>query len=227
MDHKGVTILVPVLDRVQNWEPLIQSINANTEDPWIIFIQSPNREVKDKLTELFIKYDNVEYFTMQNATTKGDYARKINKASNMVFSEWFFTGADDLRFYPNWFENAMNLANDNVHVIGTNDMGSRRVMKGLHSTHTLVRTEYAREHGLTVEQKPGLVLCETYWHEFVDDELVGMAKKLGVWAFAYDSFVEHMHPCWGKGVDDASYQQQGERMAYSRATFENRQKLWT
>lgn len=224
----GVTILMPVLDRVQGMEKVIKSANENTKDPHIIIVNSPGREaVKEELQRLFKLYVNVEWRTINVTHQPGDYARKINLALEWVFTDWFLTGADDIKFHPNWFENAMKVATDGIQVIGTNDLGSQRVMQGHHSTHTLVNTEYARDKGLTIDNMPGEVMSPQYWHEYMDDELVGVAKKRGIWAFAGDSIVEHLHPNWGKAETDSSYVQQRIRMLTSKGTYYMRRRAWT
>ncbi len=225
--QEGVTVVVPVLDRVQNLAPLMESICANTIDPYVMFVYSPGKdEVKAELSRLFNLYPNMEYRRCPVSTPKGDYARKVNLCLDQVFTQWLFTGADDLKFHPNWFENAMRVATDNIHVIGTQDLGNPRVLQGIHSTHTLVRTKYAREFGLTVDGTPGNVLCTGYWHEYCDDELVGVAKKRGIWAFAHDSIVEHMHPNWGKANTDDSYNLQGTRLVESKGLYAQRKLRW-
>ena len=168
----------------------------------------------------------MEYRRCPVSTPIGDYARKVNLCVSQVFTEWLFTGADDLKFHPNWFENAMKVRTEDKFVIGTQDLGNPRVLRGIHSTHSLVHTEYAREYGLTVDNTPGVVLCQGYWHEYVDDELVGVAKKRGIYAFANDSIVEHMHPHWGKAENDSSYTAQDSRLAYSRPLYTRRKGMW-
>lgn len=96
--------------------------------------------------------------------------------------------------------------------------------RGVHSTHTLVQRRYVDKYG-TIDQ-PGQVLHEGYVHEFCDDELVGTAKKRGVWAFAADSVVEHLHAHYLKAPMDDLYAAQGERMDASRDLFRKRERLW-
>lgn len=225
---KGVTVIVPVLDRIDNWEPLVKSINDNTNDAYIIFVRSPGLDKpKTALLDIFNKYDNTDIRRNPSVTGPGDYAKKINLVAPFVFTEWFLCGADDLKFHPNWFENAMKVATDEVHVIGTNDLGNPRVLEGRHSTHSLIRTEYVKEYGLTADCRVGEVLHTGYWHEYVDDELCGVAQKRNIWAFAQDCIIEHLHPHWGKAEYDESYNQQSMRMTYSRSLFLSRKKLWT
>lgn len=136
-----------------------------------------------------------------------------------------FLGADDLRFHPGWLEAAKAELDVGVGVVGTNDLGSPRVMRGAHSTHSLVTREYADVFG-TID-RPGRVLHEEYPHEFVDDELVATAKFRGAWRFASKARVEHLHPSWGKAPMDALYALQADRMSVGRRIYRRRSRMWT
>lgn len=155
---------------------------------------------------------------------RGDYAYKINTAIEMTDFQYVFTGADDLEFHAGWFEAACRKMGPGTGVVGTNDLGSPRVMAGDHATHMLVRTMYVRQFG-TIDNESGF-FHEGYWHEYVDDEAVATAKKRGAWAHAGDSVVEHLHPSHGKAQLDRMYRQQGERLMYGRRIFRNREYLW-
>jgi hypothetical protein len=117
------------------------------------------------------------------------------------------------------------MADQTVGVVGTNDLGNARVMAGEHSTHSLVRRSYIDEQGTIDEQ--GKVLCEAYWHEYVDDEFVKTSMARHAWAFAEDSHVEHLHPGWGKAPMDALYEMQRMRMKHGRRVFWRREQMWS
>lgn len=225
----SVTIIVPVLKRPQNVKPLVKSINENTKDCQILFVMSPEYKALylDTLIEVFDETDNVEFMTLSVRCDYGDYARKINFGLRNSCTDWVFTGADDLKFHSDWFDNAMKIADDNIHVIGTQDLGNSRVLLGKHSTHSLIRAEYARKIGLTAEHEGGLIYSPAYPHEYMDDELVGIAKNRGIWKFSFDSVVEHMHPNWGKASEDDSYAQQGTRMVIGKNVMYTRRNRWT
>jgi hypothetical protein len=107
-------------------------------------------------------------------------------------------------------------------VVGTNDLGNKRTVRGEHSTHTLVRRSYIDTVGGVIDQPPGVLLNEQYPHSWVDDEFIQTAMARGVYAHAYDSHVEHMHWLWGKGEDDPTYalgaagHRAGKRLFYAR-----------
>src|SRR5438477_8035115 len=217
---KELAILIPALRRPQNVQPLVQSIRATTKvDYEIVFVLSPGDEAERKAVE----ESNSTFYVMDaNYEGKGDYARKINFGYSMSDAEWYFTGADDLRFHPWWFENAMRIG---TCVIGTNDLGNPRVKAGMHSTHSLVNKQYIVEQG-TIDE-PNKILHEGYPHEYVDDEFVETAKRRGCWGLALASHVEHLHPFWGKAQTDDLYEASGQwRLRASRLLYARRRHLW-
>lgn len=219
-----LAILIPVLRRPQNIAPLVESIYSSTQEPFeILFIVSPgdHGEISEleKLKQFYIVMD-------ASYEGNGDYARKINHGFNKVEAEWYFLGADDLRFHPLWFEVAMETyEKTGACVIGTNDLGSPVVMAGQHATHSLVLGEYIRECG-TIDE-PGKVLHESYHHNFCDSELTATARWRGAWAFATNSRVQHHHPDWDRNIiRDEVYQIGKKSFRIDQQYFERRKRLW-
>jgi len=217
----AVVVIVPMLHRAHRVDPLLESIEAATPEPHrVIFACTPDD------TAVIAAVDAAGADRVDVAWQRlGDYARKINAGYRASTEPLLFLAADDLRFHPSWLERAAQRLTDGVGVVGTNDMCSARVMAGEHATHCLVTRAYADDFG-TVDA-PGQVLYEGYPHEYVDDELVGTAKKRGAWAFAPDSIVEHLHPMNGKAPMDDLYAAQGARMRAGRNTYLRRRRLWT
>lgn len=216
----NVAIIVPMLGRPHHIEPLLASIRSTCPQAEVVFACSPGDD--QVLLELHRRGERV--FTVPGPRP-GDYARKINAGFRRTTNEVLFLGASDLLFHPGWAEAIERQLQPGIGVVGTNDLGSKRVMAGLHSTHSLVTRDYADRFG-TIDQ-PGLVLFEGYEHEYVDDELVQTAMHRGAWAFAEDAHVEHLHPAWGKAPTDQLYRKQRERMRRSRVLYQQRRHLWT
>jgi hypothetical protein len=214
-----VVIVVPILARAHRVAPLVDSIRATCDARIVFAVTTTDRLVHQAVDAAGCKRIAVA------PTQRGDYARKVNAVYRATTEPLIFLGADDLRFHPGWLEAARSQLLPGIGVVGTNDLGSPRVMAGEHATHSLVTRAYADEHGTL--DGPGAILCERYVHEYVDDELVGTAKLRGAWAFAVDSHVEHLHPNWGKGKMDKLYAQQGRRMRADRALHQQRARLWT
>lgn len=216
-----VVIIVPVLRRPHRVAPLLESIDAATpEDHRVLFVCSAG----DTAEIAAVESAGGEHIEIPDRR-RGDYAVKVNTAYRSTVEPLLFLGADDLAFHAGWFDRAVARIRGRVQVVGTNDLGNPRVMAGHHATHSLVTRCYVDELG-TIDES-GKVLHDGYEHEFVDDEFVGTAKHRGVWAFAADSIVEHLHPNWGKAPTDPLYDAQVRRMRASRRTFLNRRRMWT
>ena len=218
-DGTGLVILVPMLGRPHRVGPLLDSIDQSTPAATVVFLLShSDRTVRRTVEQAGRAFYEVGYRPV------GDYARKINYGVRVTSGPWLFTAADDLRFHPGWFEAALAMAQSDVGVIGTNDLGNPRVLAGDHATHFLVARWYTE---LGTMDRPGELMCTDYPHEFVDDEFVETAKRRGMWAMALNAHVEHLHPNWGKARTDALYQQQPARMRMGQSIYRRRMRLWS
>ncbi len=217
-----LVILIPMLGRPHRVEPLLANIREQTPEAHVLFMLTPgDRDVRHEVTLGHAEWREVPRLP------NGDYARKINIGYRHTAQPYIFTGADDLRFHPGWYKAALApfmRSDTRVGVVGTNDLGAPRVMRGEHSTHSLVARWYA---DLGTIDQPNKIYHEGYAHEYVEDELVQTARKGGAWAFAADPIVEHLRPDWGKAPSDPMYARQRERMRRGRALFVRRSKLWT
>lgn len=214
-----VDVLIPVLNRPGRVAPLVESLTASQEDTTLraVFVCSP----RDRKEQEAVEATDARLLITPWVPGHGDYAKKINYAFRHTTEEWVFLAADDLCFCPGWADKALA---HHGHVIGTNDLGNSRVTAGDHATHNLVSRRYIVELG--VVDRPGDVLHEGYWHNFCDDELVGTARARGVWKFARDSWVEHLHPHWGKADPDDTYKRGQMNFEADRQLFRARQRLW-
>lgn len=211
-------IIVPVLGRPHRVSPLMKNVAGTTKDYRLLFVVST-----DDTQELeALQKAGADFLVVPSK--RGSWACKINDGFKITNAPWVFTGADDLAFHPDWFERALRWVDDTIHVVGTNDICNHRVMSGQHSTHTLFRRKYVEEWG-TIDQ-PGLVMHEGYKHDFTDDEAVATAKARGVYAHAYDSIVEHLHPLAGKAEDDDTYRKGRKHSSEGRRLFTKRKTLW-
>lgn len=154
----------------------------------------------------------------------GDFAAKINLGYRSTTEPLLFVGADDIDFAPGWFEAARLALRPGIGIVGTQDAGNPRVLRGEHATHFLVTRAYADAHG-TIDG-PGAVLHEGYSHNFCDTECVATAKSRSAWAFAHEAVVEHLHPHWSKGADDEVYRIGQAGFQRDRRLYQRRCRLW-
>lgn len=223
-------VVLPVLGRPHRALPLLRSLRDATPEPFavrVVATAGDKRVVESyRAAGQELGLDLVLDTLVPRAA--GDYAHKVNQAYRVSDEPFLFLGADDLDFKPGWWSSARSIMEryPTVGVVGTNDLApTERSRTGEHSTHCVVRRSYVEAHGLITGEDA--ILFEGYHHEYVDDELVGTAKKRGAWAYCFESVVEHLHPHWGKAPTDRLYQQQARRMAKSRALFQQRRRLWT
>lgn len=226
----GATLLmiIPVVQRPHRAAPVFESIQRATPPgvARVLFVGNHGDEPEHEAC----RATGADLMVI-GVRRDGDYARKVNAAYRASTEPLLFLGADDLDFHPGWFEAVMRRIDAGAAVVGTNDLGNPRVMRGEHATHCVVTRDYVDRFG-TIDQ-PGEVLHEGYAHEYCDDELVGTAKMRQAWAFAEDAHVEHLHPNWlgsdgkPKAPSDHLYSDQRRRMRQSRPLYLRRRQMWT
>jgi hypothetical protein len=226
----AIMVVVPVLGRAKAIRPLIESLRASSSESWyLLFLCSPGDATVEECESHTRDEKNMQtWIVTWTPEVGGDWARKINYAATQTYvgeDGFYLLGATDLRFHPGWDRAALRVAEETgVGVIGTNDLGNATVMRGHHSTHPLVRGDYAREWG-TIDEK-GKILHEGYLHQWVDTELCETAMARGQWAFAADSRVEHLHPFWHKGEMDDTYKKALSTTHEDHRLYGKRRRLW-
>lgn len=209
-----IDILIPVLNRPHRVAPLLASLEC-TELPYTVtFLLSPGDDVEREAVEA----SGEDFIQTDWPAGKGDFARKTNLGFQSTCAEYVFLGADDLEFLPHWDIRAVEaLEAGGFGVCGTQDGGNPQVKAGLHATHSLVRRAYIEECGGTWTDGPGVVYHEGYEHQWVDAELVAVAKERGCWVFAHGSHVIHHHPMWDRRVArDLTYAKALDQSAATR-----------
>lgn len=199
-----IDILVPVLGRPQNAQPLVDSIRANTtSDHKIWFICSTGDEEQRSAASA----TEADYVIIaQWPSGPGDYSRKINHAYRGLRivrdpEDFVFTAADDVEFTPEWDLRILEVAQQTgAGMVGSNDDANPVVKRGKHSTHTLFSRDYVDTVGATFFDGPGVVFHEGYKHQWVDTEAVKAAIDRRQWAYARRSVVRHHHPFYDKSV---------------------------
>jgi hypothetical protein len=201
-----IALLVPVLGRPHQIKPVFDSItSATSTEHRVIFICSPRasdqvghdacRAIPEAIT-----------ITVPWEPGRSDYALKLEAGFDQTDEEWLFQGATDLVFYAGWDVQALAVARQSkCGVIGTNDLGNPLVKRGRHSTHTLFTRDYIETYGGTADNS-GRIFSTAYDHQWTDSEFIETATLRRQFAFARRSIVEHLHPHWGKGDMDETYE---------------------
>jgi hypothetical protein len=119
--------------------------------------------------------------------------------------EWYLLIGDDVHFHRGWYFAFLEAAKDpDAGLISSNDMGNPYVLAGTHATHPFISTKYVEEQGASWDG-PGHICHTGYRHWWVDEEWSVKAIHDGVFRYAPDCKIEHLHPTWGKGQQDETY----------------------
>lgn len=214
-----VAVVVPVLSRPENVKSLVDSLRASSGLAEAYFVC----DADDAAEQAAVLAAGGQVITFKG-DRPGTFAEKANLGYDRTVEPWLFLCGDDVRFYPGWYDQAISVASQfGANVVGTNDLGNPRVLRGEHATHMLVRRSYVDEVGASWDG-PGVLCHEGYRHWYVDDEIVTAAKQRGVWQMALGSVVEHLHPRWGKAQVDDVYRIGQESTARDRDLFQRRAK---
>lgn len=217
---KDVAVFIPTFGRPHELSRVVDNLYENTTSDLfdLYFIV----EKGDQAT-----IDAIKPLRAKMIINEGQpcYADAINTAYHKTREPYFFTGADDLGFYPEWLEQALSKMDDNIAVVGTNDLGGIPIGEQRDSTHYLVKREYIKKQSGVVDMKDTVLY--PYKHNWTDKEFIETARLRNAYVYCPDSKTEHNHWAWGKAQMDATYKRGNESSAEDERTFKNRQHLWT
>lgn len=216
----AVAVIVPTLGRPQNAAPFMESLQATAPTATAYAVHDPG----DEATVQAWKAAGAELVNLgdhRELDRPGSFAERVNVGYAVTDQPWLFTTGDDVRFAPGWLSNALIVGGKHYQVIGTNDLGTPRVIAGHHSPHLLIRRDYVDERGASWDG-PKVVAHEGYRHWYVDDEIVTVAKLRAVWIMARSAVVEHLHPWFGKAKTDWVYELGQRHQDADEAHFEAR-----
>jgi hypothetical protein len=192
-----IAVVVPVLGRPNRAEPFMESLRASTDNATVYAVVSG----MDTRTQSAWIVAGANVLSAFGST----FSEKVNYAYSQTSEPWLFLTGDDVAFHVGWADELLRVAAETgALVVGSNDLANPRSEDGSHSPHMLVSRQYIADSGASWDG-PGVVCHEGYRHMFVDDEIVTVAKQRGVFAFAKDAVVEHLHPVAGKSEVDATY----------------------
>jgi hypothetical protein len=204
-----IAIFVPTLYRAHNLPRLISSIEETSNCN--IYFMCPEDDFD---TIEIVK--NYKYWT-----DLGDmrYVKRIQHMYENTDEDWFLLGSDDIVFHPMWLEMAHDLMDD-YSVISFNDLCN----PSLPGTNFLIRRKYIEEQSGVIDS-PNTVLCQEYYHNFCDNELVGTANSRGQF-FHCGGIIEHRHPMSGKDPYDEIYSMAQSNFHADAEIFHRRSRLW-
>ena len=218
-----IDVIVPVLGRPENAQPLVDSLTASEADAQVTFICTGGDKPQIRACE----DTGCRTIIVGWKAGAGDYGRKINEGFSLTDSDYILNGADDIEFSRGWDTIALRMMKGRVGVVATNDKANRQVMRGEFGTHCLISRAYIDEYGGTGDRVPGVVLHEGYDHNFVDRELCDVARSRRAYAFAATAVVSHRHPIWKTAEWDRTYRKGGARFRDDQRLYTQRTALWS
>lgn len=223
---RPIVVAVPVLARPQNAQPVVASLELS--DPRglcrPLFITGPGdlRQIEA------CHATGADVLMLGTPPGHADFALKIQAAFDASTEPFLFQAADDVEFTPGWAEAVLYAIDRDggYGVCGTDDQANPMVMRGQHSTHSLIRRTYVDECGASWDG-PGTVFSMAYHHLWTDSELVELAKLRGCFTFCADAVVKHSHPIFDRSVEmDDTYRRGSEHARSDREIFHARQAEW-
>lgn len=219
-----VDVIVPVLARPHRAQPFLDSL-WSTIDPDQVGLLVVADDTDTATVAAWSGRAPVLLYPSRSGV--GSFPRKVNYGygafrGGAYRADWVLLVGDDVRFHPGWLDAALDRAAETgAQVVGTNDLGAPRVLAGEHTTHPLIARRYIEACGASWDG-PGVVCHEGFRHSYVDDEVVLAAKQRDVWTFAANAIIEHLHPAFGKGETDGTYEIGAASMAGDQVLFEQR-----
>lgn len=223
-----IDILTPTLWRHDRLAGLVANIHETTIAAHIItFVVEPDDAATlTTVDELMAVDPRVRLVLNERPNLAGAFATAVPT----ITATWWFLSDDDAIYTPGWDAECFRVLDDHPDacVIGTNDLHNPLVTAGTTATHILVRTDYIRDVGGTIDLGPGVVCCEEYNHNFLETEIVEAARQRGVWQPCMTAVVEHRHWSFGLAEYDATYEhgwKQGDVERADRAVWAVRRQL--
>jgi hypothetical protein len=208
-------VIVPVMNRPASAAPFMRYMRASTGLANVYAICDP----PDTSTQDAWRDAGANVIISDRGYT---FAQKVNCGYEHTSEPVLFFTGDDIHPYPGWLDHAQHvMVRDGVGLVATNDLGNARVTSGEHATHPLISRQYIDERGASWDG-PKTVAHEGYGHWYVDEEWSWVAKLRGEFGAALGSVVEHLHPIWGKGDDDATYRRGQASVNADRLLWERR-----
>lgn len=213
----AVDVLVPVLHRPHRAAPFMDSLRASGADCDVWAIAEP----ADRATRRAWRLAGAHVLICPRPP--GSFAQKINDGFRHTRAPWVLMVGDDVQFHPGWLPAAMAHAARGALVIGTQTAGT--IPDG-GTPHPVINRAYVVERGASWDG-PGVLCHEGYRHNFVDVEIALAAQDRGVWAYATDAVIEHLHHVHGgKAPVDSVYELGTSFLARDRRHFERRHGLF-
>jgi hypothetical protein len=216
----SLSVVVPTLGRPHRISKLTINLLDNTPDAdWEVIwvIDTDDFESQKAVAEL-------RRAGCGTRLCSGTFPHKMNVGVADATKDLILPGGDDMYFRKGWYEKVLKEFQDPaIQVVGTNEL-TAKTKSGDHSNFPVVRRSYIEDPGSSWGQK-GLLFFEGYHHNFVETEVISLARARGAWKFAHDSIIEHHHPNWGTRERDETDRRGGQNRFYEDERIFNARSL--
>lgn len=192
----SVAVVVPVMNRPASAAPFMETLRASLRERSAVEVYAV-ASWDDKATAAAWEAEGAN--VVRGAVVS--FASKANLAYQSTREPWLLFTGDDVAFHAGWLEACMTAGAKGA-VVSTNDC--HRTDLDRLAIHPFVDRTYIELLGASWDG-PGVFAHEGYRHWCCDLEWSARANALGQLVYAPDARIEHMHPLWGKGVDDDTY----------------------
>lgn len=213
----SLAILVPVLWRPHRAKPTVEGFAATVPAATVYFI--PDEDDYEEIAAIEDAGGTILY-QGPGGDERESYSVKMNNGVRLTEEPLIYFGADDLAPQPGWFEAALAKLEGDIQVVATNDLID--YLNSPYSPHYIVTREYALQPTIDGERGP---FWEGYGH-YADMEFTATAKLRGVYAFAEDAHVEHLHPVVNRAPNDAAYERWHSMIVEDVSLRAGRSSMW-
>jgi hypothetical protein len=214
-----VDIIVPVLWRSHTAGPFMAALAATGElDRVLVTVAACHADVGALRSWA---PHNVQLVKIDDG--RPTFAQKVNDVYRRTEAPWMLLVGDDVEFKPGWLDAALTVQREtDAQVIGTNDGGLQA--RSEMSPHPLIARSYVDWLGASLDG-PKLVAHEGYRHNYVDREILMVAQRRGLYAFARESWIRHLHHGIGTAPVDSTYEVGTRHLQDDKTLWRQRERL--
>lgn len=212
-----IDIVIPTFRRVVNIQKMYDNLKDLKDTRMVFVAHESDFDSQEAINKLGCKLViDTQSPSGVNATNAGYWGSE---------TEWVVIGQDDINFHLGWLDNALKYITKDIKVVGLND-GFYPHERVEHSVCWLVNKPYIEKESLSIGHK-NVIFNPDYHKNYADDELNATAKFRKVWAYASDSWAEHIHPGFQKAEMDDTYRMHEDKCSQDHELFVSRQHLWS
>jgi len=190
-----ITIVMPTMRSKRAVDTIRQTLATSQGYLLEYVIVTEDEATRDAATAFLLscETDNLDGFQVLYQQTHRGHPRAWNAGLASSHGEYIAFWADDLWPHPGWLDTAMPYFDrfpGRVGYVGFNDLQ--------HDGNKVLITHYIAHREYIIKYQGGVLGYPHYKRVCNDTESYARAKKAGLWVWAHDAIVEHLHPCVGK-----------------------------